>query len=80
MLKFLGPDGSRVGEPIPDTTKIDFKPGPPQCVTPAYLECLVDASAEHEELNGGGEVVEPLEELGHHLGPVMAEQQVPWQA
>jgi hypothetical protein len=36
-----------------------------------YLERFIHTSAEHEELNGGGEVVESLEKLGHHLGSVM---------
>ena len=45
------------------------------------LECLVDTPAEHEELDSGGEVVELLKELGHHLGPVMAASGIPgsWQ-
>jgi hypothetical protein len=37
-----------------------------------YLERFIHTAAEHEELNGGGEVVESLEKLGHHLGSVMA--------
>ncbi len=37
-----------------------------------YLKRFIHTAAEHEELNGGGEVVESLEKLGHHLGSVMA--------
>jgi hypothetical protein len=37
-----------------------------------YLECLIDTSAEYEELDGGWKVVETLEKLGHHLCSVMA--------
>ncbi len=43
-----------------------------ECRVSKYLECFIHTAAEHEELNGGGEVVESLEKLGHHLGSVMA--------
>ena len=42
------------------------------CMLLCKLECLVDALADHEELDGTGEVAELQEEPRHHLGAFVA--------